>query len=83
MNSAMKKYPKAILYMDWYENGVSCEADLDFPSHLQMEIRIDGDLEYAWCIDHISYEEAYELYDKTVNVDDCGFDDVIFRKIFP
>lgn len=73
-------WPKTILYIWWYENGVTCDSDVDFPDHVQFEIRVDGDLEYYWNIDNVSYEEAKSLYMRMCDIH--SFDDVIFQKIF-
>ena len=74
-------HPKTILYIWWYENGVTCDSDVDFPDHVQFEIRVDGELEYSWNIDDVSYEEAKSWYMRMCDIH--SFDDVIFQKMFP
>lgn len=69
---------KAILYMEWYENGKTCKPELDFPNHLQFEIRVGGDLEYSFMIDNVSYDEAKKMYK---NITNTNFDKIIFDKI--
>ena len=71
---------KTILYIWWYENGVQCEPELDFPDNVQFEICVDGELKYEWCIDDVSYDEALSLYQRMST--NHSFDDVIFKKIF-
>lgn len=74
MNEEEEK-DEIVLFMEWYENGKTCKPELDFPDHLQFEIRINGDLEYSFMIDNVSYDEAKKLYNNITNTD---FDKIIF-----
>ena len=67
--------------MDWYDGSKATEND--FGDHIQMEIRINGVLDYSWCIDDMSYEESYNLYEKMSNSWSDDFDKIIFRRVFP
>lgn len=70
-----KEKEQIVLHLDWYENGKTCKPELDFPDHLQFEIRIDGELEHSFMIDNVSYDEAVKIYN---NITNTNFDKILF-----